>query len=99
MGGRNGHVAELVGSIMQLFAPAIAIIGVGPGDVKQTIPETRLGVNLYVIAALLSLAAWVVLAFVLAVPSGWVNVPYAAGWVLLARGLAGTTFPKSGKSP
>jgi len=55
--------------------------------------------NLFVIAALLSLAAWVVLAFVLAVPSGWVHVPLAAGCVLMARGLAGTTFPTSGKSP
>lgn len=39
--------------------------------------------------AILSLVIWVVLAFVVAIPSGWVHVPLAVGFVLLARGLVG----------
>ena len=34
--------------------------------------------------AVASLALWVILAFVAAIPSGWVHVPLALGAVLLA---------------
>jgi hypothetical protein len=47
--------------------------------------------NLYLGAAVLSLAVWAILLYVMQVPSGWVNVPYAAGWVLMARGIVGKT--------
>jgi hypothetical protein len=45
--------------------------------------------NLYLVAALLCLAVWAVLVYVLAVPTGWVHVPLALGFVLLARGIVG----------
>jgi len=45
--------------------------------------------NLYLGAAVLSLVVWAVLVYVLAVPSGWVHVPLALGFVLLARGIVG----------
>ncbi|HXF96622.1 MAG TPA: hypothetical protein VNI61_11045 [Gemmatimonadales bacterium] len=41
--------------------------------------------NLTLLAALASLALWVVLAFVAALPHGWVHLFYAAGMILLAR--------------
>jgi hypothetical protein len=41
--------------------------------------------NLTLLAAILSLVAWIALAFVLALPSGAVHLLYAAGVVLLAR--------------
>jgi hypothetical protein len=34
------------------------------------------------------LGLWIVLAFVVAIPSGWVHLPLAIGAVLIARGLA-----------
>ncbi len=39
--------------------------------------------------AILSLALWLVLAFVLAIPSGWVHAALGVGCVLLARGIVG----------
>jgi len=39
--------------------------------------------------AILSLVVWVILAFVVAIPSGWVHVPLGLGCVLLVRGLVG----------
>ncbi len=47
--------------------------------------------NRYLVVAVACIIAWVVLAFALAIPSGWVHVPLAAGCILLARGLMGTT--------
>lgn len=41
--------------------------------------------NLTLFAAVVMLLLWIVLAFVLALPSGWVHGFYAAGWILLAR--------------
>jgi hypothetical protein len=41
--------------------------------------------NLTLIAALALLAGWVVLAFVVAIPQGYVHVLYPAGVVLLVR--------------
>ena len=34
-----------------------------------------------------SLGAWIILAFGLAVPSGWVHIPLAVGTVLIAMGI------------
>jgi hypothetical protein len=45
--------------------------------------------NLYLVAAVLCLAVWAVLVYVLAVPSPWVHVPLALGFVLLARSVVG----------
>jgi hypothetical protein len=36
------------------------------------------------VAAVASLAAWVVLALVMKIPSGWVHLPLAAGAILVA---------------
>ncbi|HEX9705820.1 MAG TPA: hypothetical protein VGA20_11285 [Gemmatimonadales bacterium] len=41
--------------------------------------------NLTLLAAVASLALWIVLAFVIALPVGWVHLLYAAGFILLAR--------------
>ncbi len=46
--------------------------------------------NVFLGAAILCLAAWTVLVFVITVPSGWIHVLLAAGFVLLARGIIGT---------
>jgi len=42
-------------------------------------------VNLTVLFGIVSLVVWVVLAFVVAVPAGWVHLFYAAAVVLFAR--------------
>jgi len=42
-------------------------------------------VNLTVVFGIVSLVVWVVLAFVVAVPAGWVHLFYAAAAVLFAR--------------
>jgi TRAP-type C4-dicarboxylate transport system permease small subunit len=41
----------------------------------------------YWLGAVVLLAAWVVLAFVVAVPSGWVHAPLAIGTVLIAMAI------------
>ena len=41
--------------------------------------------NLTLLGAVVSLLAWIVLAFVVAVPNGLVHLFYAAGVMLLAR--------------
>lgn len=43
--------------------------------------------NRYILLALTSLVLWVVLAFAMAIPSGWVHVPLALGVVLMAVGI------------
>ena len=50
--------------------------------------------NLTLLAAVASLLLWIVLAFVVQLPTGWVHLFYAAGVVLLARRvvLGGVTF-------
>ncbi|MBI2401396.1 MAG: hypothetical protein HYV20_01380 [Gemmatimonadetes bacterium] len=40
--------------------------------------------NRYFLLALVSLALWAVLAFAMAIPSGWVHVALAVGVVLVA---------------
>jgi len=44
-------------------------------------------VNRYFLLALVSLVLWAVLAFALAIPSGWVHTFLAAGVVLIAIGV------------
>jgi hypothetical protein len=41
--------------------------------------------NVTLTLAFLSLVVWIVLAFVIALPNGWVHVLYAVGMLLLAR--------------
>jgi hypothetical protein len=41
--------------------------------------------NLSLLAAVVMLALWIVLAFVVALPSGWVHLLYAGGVMLLVR--------------
>jgi len=43
--------------------------------------------NVYLIVGIACLVLWGILLFGLAVPSGWVHVPLAVGFVLVARGL------------
>lgn len=38
-------------------------------------------------AAVLCVIGWIILAFVLAIPSGWVHLPLALGAVLLAKAI------------
>lgn len=46
--------------------------------------------NRYFLLALASLILWAVLAFAMAIPSGWVHVPLAAGAVFIAIGIVET---------
>jgi uncharacterized membrane protein len=39
------------------------------------------------LSAVLCLAAWIVLAFVVSLPSGWVHVPLVAGVLLVVRAI------------
>jgi hypothetical protein len=41
--------------------------------------------NLTLLAAVVMLLLWILLAFVVALPSGWVHLCYAGGMILLAR--------------
>lgn len=40
--------------------------------------------NMYAVGAVLCILLWLVLAFALAIPSGWVHLPLAIGVVLVA---------------
>jgi len=43
--------------------------------------------NWSLVGGLALLILWLVLAFVMAIPNGWVHLPLAAGTVLIARGI------------
>lgn len=43
--------------------------------------------NRYFLLALISLILWAILAFAMAIPSGWVHLPLAVGVVLIAVGM------------
>ena len=43
--------------------------------------------NLALVGAIVAFAAWIVLAFVVAWPSGWAHAPLAIGIVLLAKAI------------
>ena len=49
--------------------------------------------NLYGLAAILCLAVWVTLAFVLAFPTGWVHIPLIFGVLLIVKAIV-TGKPK-----
>ena len=51
--------------------------------------------NSFIIAAVL-LVTWVVLAFVAAIPSGWVHIPLGVGVVFIARGIVLGISPAAG---
>ena len=53
--------------------------------------------NVAMVLAIASLILWIVLAFVVAIPSGWVHVPLAGGVVLLAVGIVEGTRDTAGK--
>jgi hypothetical protein len=53
-------------------------------NVKKNV-EPRINWSLWTGLALLAL--WVVVALVIAWPSGWAHVPLAAGFVLVAKGI------------
>ena len=46
-------------------------------------------VHMYYVGAILSLLLWIFLAFVAAIPSGWVHVPLIVSVVLLAMAIVG----------
>jgi len=45
--------------------------------------------NRYLLGALLSALLWILLAFVAAIPNGWVHVPLVVAVVLLVRAMVG----------
>jgi hypothetical protein len=47
--------------------------------------------NLYGAAAVLCIVVWVILAFVLALPSGWVHVPLIFGVLLIVKAIVDST--------
>jgi hypothetical protein len=49
------------------------------------------------IGAVACLGLWILLAFVLALPSGWVHLPLAAGAVLLAKAIVEAGARASGE--
>jgi len=54
---------------------------------RETVKRNRKGgtVNLTMVFGIVSLVVWIVLAFVVAVPAGWVHLFYAGSVVLFAR--------------
>lgn len=57
----------------------------GNGHAPQVpAPKTRF-FNPSLLAAVAALALWVVLAFLVRIPSGWVHLPLAVGVLLLVR--------------
>jgi uncharacterized membrane protein len=55
--------------------------------VKQTATASEIAMNIPLIGAVLSLLLWIFLAFVVAIPNGWVHVPLVVAVVLLAIGM------------
>ena len=53
----------------------------------ETPNRPRPCMNLYFLLGLICLVLWLVLAFGLAIPAGWVHVPLAAAAVLIAVGI------------
>jgi uncharacterized membrane protein len=43
--------------------------------------------NLHVIGAIVCLVLWIYLAFIAAIPSGWVHAPLIISVILIARGI------------
>jgi uncharacterized membrane protein len=80
----NGHVIELVGSING-SSPRIYIANLvsGPKDRQGRHLRERTKMNVFGIVAILCLLVWVYLAFVLALPNGWVHIPLILGVLLV----------------
>jgi hypothetical protein len=47
----------------------------------------RIDMNLYGVAATLCFVVWVMLAFVLALPTGWVHIPLILGVFLIVKAI------------
>jgi hypothetical protein len=81
-------VVELVGSIMQPFAPATAIIDRGLEIVNETsCMRMTIKMNAYIAVGAVCVIAWGLIVYALAIGSGWVHALVALGFVLIARGL------------
>jgi hypothetical protein len=76
----NGHVIELVGSIMG-SSPRIYIANLvgGPNRRQGTLFFEGKVMNQSGIVAILCFLVWIVLTFVMALPTGWVHVPLIVG--------------------
>ncbi|MDH3496284.1 MAG: hypothetical protein OER21_05950 [Gemmatimonadota bacterium] len=48
------------------------------------------------LAAIVCLAVWIVLAFVLAVPSGWVHLPLAVAALVIVRAIVAADAERAG---
>ena len=46
--------------------------------------------NIYMLASIICIAAWVIIAFVIAWPTGWAHAPLIVAVALLARAIVGT---------
>ncbi len=66
----------------------IANIEAAQNTVKEAETQERSGMKLNYFGALICILLWIYLAFVAAIPSGWVHVPLAVGVVLVATGIA-----------
>lgn len=66
------------------------------GDVKQS---KGVNMNWAFGMALACLVAWIALAFIWAMPSGWVHLPLAAGTVLIAKGIVDRDRAVRGNGP
>ena len=83
----SGPVVELVGSIMQPFAPAIAIIDRGRDIVNESCGTRTTKMNAYIAVGAACVIAWAAIVYGLAIGHGWVHALVALGFVLIARGL------------
>jgi hypothetical protein len=84
----SGHVIELVGSI-NVSSPRIYIANLldGPNTRQGIDLSERMEMNLPAVAAILCILIWIVLAFVIAIPSGWVHVPLILGVLLIVKAI------------
>lgn len=84
----SGHVTELVGSING-SSPRIYIANLvdGLNNRQGTHRIERTEMNLAGLAAILSLFVWVLITFVLALPSGLVHIPLILGVLLIVKAI------------
>jgi uncharacterized membrane protein (DUF485 family) len=54
--------------------------------------------RLLTLLAVLCLAAWIVLAFVVAIPSGWVHVPLVGAVLLVVRAIVAADEERAGRA-
>ena len=57
---------------------------------RQGIDTMSAHMNIYLLASTVCFAAWVIIAFVIAWPTGWAHAPLIVAVVLLARAIVGT---------